>query len=258
MYYVLAPLLFLVLILTLIDHADAAAVFIFTYGGKITRFQATLQVPSPPTALQGHSPDWKIQATWAGMQPTDQSCVLQNVVGNAGDEVGFWSHIPSFYHGATKPSWTEIYFEEKQPKVYPGDQITSLWTLDEISNKWLDTWSIMPGQIGASKGEVSYGGNYTFDGSVFEPKVPDMTEVLLAIEHVSIGNGTDPGWDSGAVIFTNILIESVSIKDWCNHENPETWHPQDVKILDISTPFISTVRNGKRTCYIPWLVVGSN
>ncbi|KAF7926459.1 hypothetical protein BELL_0275g00040 [Botrytis elliptica] len=258
MFSILAPLLFLLLILTLIDHTGASAVFIYTYGGKITRFQATLQVPSPPTALQGHSPDWKIQAAWAGMQPTDQSCVLQNVVGNAGDQVGLWSHIPSFYHGATKPSWTETYFEKTQPKVYPGDQITSLWTLDELSNKWLDIWSVMPGRIGASKGEVSYGGNYTFDGSIFEPKVPDMTQALLTLEHVGLGNGIDPGWGSGAVTFTNILIESVSTNDWCNHENPQTWHPKDVKILDVSTPFISTVRNGKKTCYIPWLVIDSN
>lgn len=78
------------------------------------------------------------------------------------------------------------------------------------------------------------------------------------IEHVGIGNGTDPGWGSGAVTFTNIMIESTSTRDWCNHENPETWHPQDVEILDISTPFISTVRNGKKTCYIPWLVIDSD
>ncbi|KAM0185150.1 hypothetical protein ACHAPC_005244 [Botrytis cinerea] len=116
----------------------------------------------------------------------------------------------------------------------------------------------MPGRAGASKGELPYGGNYTFDGSKFEPKVPDMTEALLMIEHVGIGNGTDPGWGSGAVTFTNIMIESTSTRDWCNHENPETWHPQDVKILDISTPFISTVRNGKKTCYIPWLVIDSD
>ncbi|KAF7914092.1 uncharacterized protein EAF01_000498 [Botrytis porri] len=258
MYSFIAALLFLALILTLIDHASAGVVFIFTHGGKITRFQATLNVPSPPTALQGHGPDWKIQATWAGMQPTDQSCVLQNVFGNAGGEVGCWSHIPSFYNGATKSSWTEIYFEERQPKVYLGDEITSLWTLHEISNKWLDTWSVMPGRIGASKGEVPYGGNYTFDGSKFEPNVPDMTEVLLVIEHVGTGNGVDPGWDSGAVTFTNILIESTSTKDWCNHENPEAWHPQDVKILDISTPFISTIGNGTKSCYIPWIVIDSN
>jgi hypothetical protein len=51
--------------------------------------------------------------------------------------------------------------------VYPGDEITSIWTLDTITNKWLDTWSVMPGKIGTGKGEVPYGGNYTFDGSLF-------------------------------------------------------------------------------------------
>ncbi|KAF7856357.1 hypothetical protein EAF04_009885 [Stromatinia cepivora] len=192
------------------------------------------------------------------MQPTDQSCVLQNVVGNAGEEVGHWSHVPSFYDGVTKPSWREVYFETVQPEVYPGDEITSIWTLDEISNKWLDTWSVMPGKIGASKGEVPYGGNYTFDGSKFDPKVPDMAELLLMIEHVGIGGGPDPGWDSGAVTFTNILIESVSTQDWCNHENSETWHPQDVKVVDVSTPFTSTVRDGKKTYHIPQLVIDSN
>ncbi|KAI9645237.1 hypothetical protein NHQ30_005971 [Ciborinia camelliae] len=142
-------------------------------------FEATVQVPSPPTALQGHGPDWKIQATWAGMQPMDQSCVLQNVVGNAGDHVGHWSHVPSFYDGVTKPSWSEVYFESVQREVYPGDEITSLWILDEISHKWVDTWYVVPGEIGGSKGEQSYGGKYTFDGSIFDPKVPDMTEEIL-------------------------------------------------------------------------------
>ena len=71
--------------------------------------------------------------------------------------------------------------------------------LDEISNNWLDTWSVMPGRAGASKGELPYGGNYTFDGSKFgmfpisqmsvistdapsEPKVPDMTEVIVLLD----------------------------------------------------------------------------
>ncbi|APA07417.1 predicted protein [Sclerotinia sclerotiorum 1980 UF-70] len=271
MYCSITPLIWLVLALTLIEHATAGAVFIFTYGGKITRFEATLHVPSPPTALQGHSPDWKVQATWAGMQPTDQSCVLQNVVGNAGEELGHWSHVPSFYDGATKPSWIEVYFEEVQPEVYPGDEITSIWALDESSNKWLDTWSVIPVKIGASKGEVPYSGNYTFDGTKFgtygggkhhfllrplksKVDVNVNIQILLMIEHVGIGGSPDPGWGSGAVMFTNILIESVSTQDWCNHENSETWHPQDVKVLDVSTPFSSAVRDGKKICRIARLV----
>ncbi|PQE19100.1 hypothetical protein CJF30_00007446 [Rutstroemia sp. NJR-2017a BBW] len=167
----------------------------------IPKLSYTHLIPSPPTALQGQGPNWKIQATWAGLQPDDQSCVLQNVVGNAGNEVGHWHHIPSFYDGATKPSYTELYFEDTQPEVYPGDEITSTWTLDTRTNKWLDTWSVMPGPTGSKKGEVPYGGNYTFDGSKFNPKVPDMTEVLLMIEHLALPAATasfpDPGWHSG-------------------------------------------------------------
>jgi hypothetical protein len=143
---VTVPAAFLWLILSLLESVNAGAVFIFT-GGKITRvcaslsllthstdfpshpfnsntngyfltlkLSSTLLIPSPPTALQGQAPNWKIQATWAGLQPLDQSCVLQNVVGNSGDEVGHWHHIPSFYDGATKPSYTELYFEERQPE----------------------------------------------------------------------------------------------------------------------------------------------
>ncbi|KAM3085335.1 hypothetical protein ACMFMG_002418 [Clarireedia jacksonii] len=109
------PAVFLWLTLSLLNCVNAGAVFIFT-GGKITRFSSTILIPSAPTALQGQAPDWKIQATWAGLQPLDQSCVLQNVIGNSGNEVGHWHHIPSFYDGATKPSYSELYFEEKQPE----------------------------------------------------------------------------------------------------------------------------------------------
>lgn len=75
------------------------------------------------------------------------------------------------------------------------------------------------------------------------------------IEHLGLGDGVDPGWGSGPVTFTNILIESVSTKDWCNHENAQAWHPQDVKVVGVSTPFTSTVENGKKTCKISKLVI---
>ncbi|RAL60225.1 hypothetical protein DID88_000005 [Monilinia fructigena] len=240
MPFSITPLVVLGLGLTFINDAAAGGVFLFTYGGKITRFEATVQVPNPPTALQGTSPNWQIQATWAGMQPTDQSCVLQNVIGNAGSKVGHWSHIPSFYD------------------AYPGDQVRSVWALDESSNKWSDTWSVVPGTIGKANGEQSYGGSYTFDGSKFSPTVPDMTEILLTIEHLGIGNKADPGWGSGSVTFTNIVIESVSTQDWCNPKNADTWHPQDVKSVNVSTPFTSTIKNGKKTCRIDYLVINTN
>ncbi|PQE10914.1 hypothetical protein CJF32_00007749 [Rutstroemia sp. NJR-2017a WRK4] len=253
------PTAFVWLILSLLEGVNAGAVFIFT-GGKITRLSYTHLIPSPPTALQGQGPNWKIQATWAGLQPDDQSCVLQNVVGNAGNEVGHWHHIPSFYDGATKPSYTELYFEDTQPEVYPGDEITSTWTLDTRTNKWLDTWSVMPGPTGSKKGEVPYGGNYTFDGSKFNPKVPDMTEVLLMIEHLALPAATasfpDPGWHSGPVTFTNIIIESTeTASDWCNAANPQAWLEQGVKVLDKSTPFSWTIRDGKKSCHIGWVTI---
>ncbi|KAA8575911.1 hypothetical protein EYC84_006076 [Monilinia fructicola] len=255
MPFSITPLMVVGLGLTFVNDAAAGGVFLFTYGGKITRFEATVQIPNPPTALQGTSPNWQIQATWGGMQPTDQSCVLQNVIGNAGSKVGHWSHIPSFYDGATTPNPTEVYFEKTQ---HEGDQVRSVWALDESSNKWSDTWSVVPGAIGKANGEQTYGGNYTFDGSKFNPKVPDMTEILLIIEHVGIGNKADPGWGSGPVTFTNIVIESVSTQDWCNPNNADTWHPQDVKSVNVSTPFTSTIKNGKKTCHIDYLVINSN
>lgn len=51
--------------------------------------------------------------------------------------------------------------------MYPGDKITSSWHLDEQTNEWFDSWSVVPGKTGTLNGEHAYEGNYTFDGSKY-------------------------------------------------------------------------------------------
>ncbi|KAM3085336.1 hypothetical protein ACMFMG_002419 [Clarireedia jacksonii] len=88
-----------------------------------------------------------------------------------------------------------------------------------------------------------------------------MTEVLLMIEHLSFpvsssSSSSDPGWHSGPVTFTNILIESTETdSDWCNASNTTAWLEQGVKVLDKSSPFTWTVRGGRKSCYIGWIVI---
>jgi hypothetical protein len=50
--------------------------------------------------------------------------------------------------------------------VYPGDQVKSLFAIDNLTGKWHDGWSVARGQQGHVAKQVPFSGNMTFDPSI--------------------------------------------------------------------------------------------
>ena len=47
--------------------------------------------------------------------------------------------------------------------VYPGDEITSIYTLEQSTGNWSNAWSYAPGDIGRAAGTVPASDGLLFD-----------------------------------------------------------------------------------------------
>jgi hypothetical protein len=124
--------------------------------------------------------------------------------------------------------------------VYPGDSITSTFSLDTSTSTWTDTWSLTPGTTGTAAGQTAQSGTLSNNfGKIslerrdrilirFQPAKgyltrynhllspesglgADMIKAVLAIELQS-----GAVWDFGKVQWTNLAITaSTTATAWC-------------------------------------------
>jgi hypothetical protein len=50
--------------------------------------------------------------------------------------------------------------------VYPGDEVKSVFAIDNSTGKWHDNWSVARGQQGHVANQAPFSGNMTFDPSI--------------------------------------------------------------------------------------------
>ncbi|KAF4631606.1 hypothetical protein G7Y89_g6522 [Cudoniella acicularis] len=176
-------------------HAFAAAqssadAFWFLPNAPITKYSATVVVPAVSTGIGFH-------AVWPGLENTTGGFVYQSVISDS-NGVGSWQFWVEY---CCNPN-----YNAPAIKVYPGDSITSTFTLGS-NGYWTDAWTVTPGSVGTAAGEkVSSGStsqNFASSGA--------LTRALLAIE--THNGGT---WDFGQVQFSNIAISATTTTAWCS------------------------------------------
>jgi len=161
--------------------------FWFAPGVAITKFQATVTVPSLPSGSGAHG-------VWPGVENDGGGFVFQSVISDS-KSTGAWEFWVEY---CCNPN-----YEASSIKVYPGDSITSTFTLG--SGGWTDSWSLSPGSTGKAAGQTSQSGSSsnTFTGTI--------SKALLAVE---LQNGAS--WSFGQVQWGSISVQAQTASSWCS------------------------------------------
>ncbi|KAN0098514.1 hypothetical protein V8E51_014177 [Hyaloscypha variabilis] len=161
----------------------------FAPGVPITRFQATVTVPSLPSGGGAHG-------IWPGVENDGAGFVFQAVISDS-KSPGAWEFWVEF---CCNPN-----YEASPIKVYPGDSITSTFTLGPAG--WTDSWSLSPGSTGRSSGQNSQSGSSsnTFAGTI--------SKALLAIE---LQDGA--AWTFGKVQWGGVAVQAETSSAWCSNK----------------------------------------
>ncbi|TVY29429.1 hypothetical protein LHYA1_G001862 [Lachnellula hyalina] len=168
-------------------RADSAHAFWFLPSAPITRFQSTMVVPSTPGG--------GLHAVWPGLENESEGFVFQSVLSDS-NGAGSWTFFVEY---CCNPNYVYTPI-----KVYPGDSITSTFSLD--NGLWTDAWSLAPGAIGSANGQIPQTGSssnsFSNEGA--------LTRGLLAIELKNEGT-----WDFGPVLWTDISVTASTTSPWC-------------------------------------------
>ncbi|TVY32737.1 hypothetical protein LSUB1_G007981 [Lachnellula subtilissima] len=133
-------------------QAESAHAFWFLPSAPITRFQSTMVVPSTPGG--------GLHAVWPGLENESEGFVFQSVLSDS-NGAGSWTFFVEY---CCNPNYvyTPIKGSEELSSitcffltgciVYPGDSITSTFSLD--NGLWTDAWSLTPGATGSSNGQI--------------------------------------------------------------------------------------------------------
>ncbi|KAH8753726.1 hypothetical protein F5882DRAFT_385624 [Hyaloscypha sp. PMI_1271] len=178
----------------------------------ITRFETTVSIPANSPDRQ--TPDNDFQGFWPGLETKEADFVLQNVIWNWNPTLtpGEWSLHPMY---CCRPmGGTDNVF-----RLYPGDQVKSVFAIDNLTGKWHDGWSVARGQQGHVAKQVPFSGNMTFDPSI--ATVPDRVPYTMAVLTIELQE--EATWDFGSVTFTDITIEATTTTNtlWCTEYAPE-------------------------------------
>ncbi|PMD24466.1 hypothetical protein NA56DRAFT_700102 [Hyaloscypha hepaticicola] len=203
----------------------------------ITKFESTLIIPA---GSPDKTPANDVQAFWPGMEPAEYDGVFQNVITNQGGGPGEWYLLP-FYCCNPATNLTA------QMRVWPGDAVKNVFSLDIPSGKWYNNWVVTPGQQGNAAGQKPFGGGFVFDPAIdTETKGAPYTNALLTIELQDLGT-----WDFGSVLWTNVILEANTTDTaWCTNgpigpsnswkwsASPGTWSTSN---QNLTTCYYSTV-----------------
>ncbi|RDL39728.1 Uncharacterized protein BP5553_04068 [Venustampulla echinocandica] len=161
----------------------------FLPGVPITRYAATVVVPAV-------SPGPGYHAVWPGLENNNAGFVYQSVISDS-KGVGSWQFWVEY---CCNPD-----YKANSIKVYPGDTITSVFTVDG-GGIWTDAWSLVPGATGLAAGQKAQSGstsnNFDSQGA--------LTQAVLAIELQKGGK-----WDFGPIQWSNIAITASTTTSWC-------------------------------------------
>ncbi|PMD51525.1 uncharacterized protein K444DRAFT_636809 [Hyaloscypha bicolor E] len=197
----------------------------------ITKFESTLVLPG---GSPDQSPTHDVQAFWPGMEPAKSNAVFQNVITNQGGGPG---ECPA-------TNLTE------QMRVWPGDTVKNVFTLDIPNGKWYNNWVVTPGEQGNAAGQQPFGGGFEFDPAFdTETKGAPYTGALLTIELQELGT-----WDFGSVMWQNVILEANTTETkWCTDgpSGPKNWN------WTASPGTFSTSDKNLTTCYYAMIVLES-
>ncbi|KAG9239090.1 hypothetical protein BJ875DRAFT_436897 [Amylocarpus encephaloides] len=127
------------------------------------------------------------------------------VPGNSGLSIVASTYLPRRGVAAANEKRSPDY-KARAINVYPGDAITSTFTVDGNS-VWTDSWSLQPGPAGSAAGQTPQSGstsqNFADRGA--------LIRALLAIELQQNGQ-----WDFGTVQWNNIAVTASTTAGWCS------------------------------------------
>jgi hypothetical protein len=204
----------------------------------IYRFESTLIIP--PASLS--PPEGRVAAIWPGLQNKD---LLQNVLTNqrmSGSRPTEWNFLPFFCcHPAGNFS--------HEVEVHPGDALSTQYIWDVAHDKYVDSWSVVTGNMGAKAGKSGFTGGKVYDQKIATSDKDSVKAEPYHMASLSVEVQGMGAWDWGSFTWRNVIVMAKTKEtEWCTNMDI----PKDFK-HNMSTPVVTT--DGEMTtCYVATVV----